>query len=91
MKSGIYSINNIFDGKIYYGSSVNIFRRLKRHKLLLQQSCHTNSHLQFAWNKYRENNFQFSIIENVDISQLLEREQFYLNQCKNQPELHYNI
>lgn len=59
MKSGIYTIKNIINGKIYIGSAVNIEKRLYAHKWALQGSNHCNIHLQRAWDKYGESSFSF--------------------------------
>jgi group I intron endonuclease len=80
---GIYQIINIINNKKYIGSSVNLDKRKKDHFSYLKRGKHKNSHLQFAYNKYGEENFIFEIIEyvmNLDI--LLEREQYYIDSLK---------
>ena len=77
--SGIYKIINKVNGKYYVGSSKLVKRRLSEHKTYLRSNRHFNSHLQFAWNKYGENNFDFTFIEKVPICKLLIIEQKYLN------------
>ncbi len=64
--SGVYFIKNIIDGKMYIGSSKHIEKRLREHIGNLNNNKHCNRHLQFAWNKYGENNFRFGIIEETD-------------------------
>ncbi len=51
MKSGIYIIKNLINGKIYIGSAVNLDRRLKYHCWALRRGVHRNIHLQRAWDK----------------------------------------
>lgn len=83
-QSGIYRIKNTITGKIYVGSSTNINKRWINHKSELLNQIHHNSHLQRSWNKYGNENFEFSVIEEVeDFDQLLIREQYYLDltQC----------
>lgn len=56
---GIYSIINKANNKIYIGSTINLERRLKEHKRRLKYNNHTNTHLQYAWNKYGKECFKF--------------------------------
>lgn len=79
MKSGIYLIENKINNKKYIGSAKNIKNRWVSHKTALNHNYHTNSYLQHAWNKYKPNNFEFSVIEYVELENLLEREQYYIN------------
>jgi len=85
MKSGIYKIKNTINGKIYIGSSKNIKLRWQQHKYALNHNKHHNIHLNNAWNKYGSDNFKFIIIEYVEPTMMLEREQFYVKQynCNN--------
>lgn len=77
---GVYKILCITSNKFYIGSSDNIFRRFKNHKNDLNKNKHSNSYLQNAWNKYRENQFQFTIVEIViSPNDLLKKEQEYLD------------
>lgn len=76
---GIYSITNIKNGKLYIGSSKNIYRRWKVHINDLENGLHHSSHLQYAWNKYGEVNFIFEIIEKCSEEELLIREQYYMD------------
>jgi len=71
MKSGIYLIGNIINDKKYIGSAKNINKRWYQHKYALNNNTHDNSCLQNAWNKYGENNFKFTIIEEVVPENLL--------------------
>lgn len=79
-KKGIYSITNILNNKKYIGSTAKSFKsRLTQHLSKLRLDKHHCMHLQYAWNKYGENNFIFSIeevIDNVDI--LLNKEAEYI-------------
>ena len=76
---GVYKILNCKNGKFYIGSSVNVEKRFNSHRKELIANCHNNSHLQHAWNKYGEDAFEFSVIEEVqDKQKLRERETYYL-------------
>jgi group I intron endonuclease len=83
----IYQIRNLENNKIYVGSAVDFTRRTSWHKCRLNKNKHYNDYLQRAWNKYGEENFKFEIIEVLDKSCLIEREQHYLDTLK--PE--YNV
>ena len=54
--TGIYAIENLLNGKIYVGSSMNLNRRKAQHLYALRNNCHHNSHLQSAFNKHGEAN-----------------------------------
>lgn len=90
---GIYLIKNLINQKIYIGSSQNIKRRFYLHKHYLNQNKHSNQHLQNAWNEYKEDNFSFSILEQIsDIKQLLQKEKDYIIQYNStNREFGYNI
>jgi group I intron endonuclease len=78
-KTGIYIIKNKLNNKIYIGSAVDIIDRWRRHKILLKRNEHHSPNLQNSWNKYREENFDFIIIEKCNKDMLINREQHYLN------------
>lgn len=65
MASGIYMIKNKKTGQMYIGQSKHIKRRWVDHKYELVRGIHANTFLQNSWNKYGEDNFSFSIIEEV--------------------------
>ena len=86
--SGIYKITNKINGKYYIGSASIICNRWWIHISKLRKNYHPNTHLQNAWNKYGEKNFEFSIIETVPKEKLIEVEQKHLdnieqNKCYN--------
>lgn len=76
--SGVYAIICVKNGKRYIGSSFRVRIRCCAHKNMLRNGTHHNKHLQSAWNKYGENAFQFTLIENVSREKLLEREQWWI-------------
>jgi hypothetical protein len=77
--SGVYQIRCIITGKIYIGSAVNLLKRWGQHRRSLNRSKHVNRHLQLAWNKYGEANFEFSVLEFVEVSKLLQAEQEWID------------
>lgn len=89
--SGIYKIINQINGKCYIGGSKNIMHRWSIHKYELNTQSHDNIHLQNAWNKYGKDIFLFEIVEKCLPEDLLSTEQKYLNICKQNPNLYYNL
>jgi group I intron endonuclease len=77
--SGIYSITNTVNGRKYYGSASNWSSRKSKHKSDLRRNKHDNQHLQNAWNKYGEANFEFVLVCEVPKEALLDVEQRYID------------
>ncbi len=92
-ESGIYAFINTQNGKIYIGSAQNLNKREAAHLRSLRGQYHRNPYLQSAWNLYGSASFHFEILELVnDKSQLISREQFYLDKYKTfRRENGYNI
>jgi group I intron endonuclease len=67
---GIYAIRNLFNGKRYIGSTVNLRSRAKAHRTCLRGGYHHSKKLQRAWNKYGENAFVFEVMECCAASRL---------------------
>lgn len=80
MSIGIYKIENLLNGKIYVGQSSDIEKRWSVHIAELKNNYHCNTHLQSAWNKYGEENFKFSVIEECRADQLNSREIYWIAQ-----------
>lgn len=58
MKTGVYQIRNLLNGKLYVGSvshKKGFADRWSKHRTTLRHKKHFNQHLQCAWNKYRQN------------------------------------
>ena len=90
MASGIYLIENTVNGKVYVGSAFDFDKRIEQHKWMLIKNKHHSLKLQRAWNKYGEESFNIKMIEAVDPSLLIEREQYWLNKY-NSSKCGYNI
>ena len=58
-KIGIYMITNTIDNKRYIGKSIDLKRRIRKHKYYLSNETHHNIHLQRAYNKYGLEYFKF--------------------------------
>jgi group I intron endonuclease len=69
--TGIYKIVNKINNKIYIGSATNISKRWRDHKWHLIHNLHHNSHLQSSWNKYGADTFEFLVILECKINDLL--------------------
>lgn len=81
---GIYAIKNKVNNKVYIGSSKSVYYRWKQqHYTELKKGIHCNSHLQNAWNKYGEINFEFQVIEECPESTLIEREGYWIEHYKS--------
>ena len=79
MAIGVYEILNKSDNKRYIGSSVVIENRKAQHFAYLRGNYHPNKHLQSAFNKYGEENFEFTVIEHCDEVAVLDREKHYIS------------
>ena len=76
---GIYCIKNTIDNNIYIGSSIDINKRKKQNFSALKNNKHYSRYLQMSFNKYKENNFSFSILEECESENLLIREQHFID------------
>lgn len=87
LTSGIYSIRNTLNGKVYVGKSINIERRFSLHRHLLNKEIRdrdVNRHLFNAVKKYGIDKFSFEIIEEVEGEALLaDRELFWMVELKS--------
>jgi hypothetical protein len=89
-KSGIYSITNIVDNKVYIGSTKNFQKRWKDHKATLTNPKNkiVNLFMRNAVQKHGFSNFVFSIIKLCEEQDLVkfEKEEIskYINQNTNQ-------
>lgn len=79
LSSGIYKIINSLTGKFYIGSAVNLKSRWRNHRFDLANGDHHNKHLQNAWNKYGSDAFVFEILEEVNLTELIQTEQLWID------------
>ena len=91
--TGVYSIRNVANGKLYIGSSANsLSSRMAEHKRQLGLGTHYNRYLQRAWNKYGSRSFEFSIIERCEPKRCVASEQAWIDKMKASKEkFGYNI
>lgn len=79
----IYAIRCKVNNKQYVGSAVSFKHRIAVHKNYLNKNKHPNRYLQFAWNKYGEENFEFYIVERLkDNKDLYIKEQYWIDTYK---------
>jgi group I intron endonuclease len=79
MLSGIYTITNLVDNKIYVGQTNNFYHRWAVHISHLKHNKHSSTYLQNAWNKYGEESFKFEILEECSIDLLFSLEHYWCN------------
>jgi group I intron endonuclease len=91
MKSGVYRIVNVVNGKLYVGSSTDVKYRLWRHQHELLCNKHENRYLQNAWNKYGELSFSFEILFYCKREWLLQREQEMIDYYQSANGKGYNL
>ena len=77
--SGIYAIINKVNWHRYIGSSQSIKDRWKRHIARLEKNDHHSTHLQHAWNCYGRDSFEFVVLLECEVSELIANEQKYID------------
>lgn len=77
--SGIYTITNITNNKIYVGYSKDVFNRKISHYSTLLRQKHANEHLQRAYNKYGKQNIIFEVLEECEEKYLASQENYWCN------------
>lgn len=91
-KSGIYTITNLLDNKIYVGYATNFRKRKGDHISNLRKNKHKNIHLQRAFNRDGENNFKVELLEEYPINILPSMENYWCNLLNaHNPNFGYNI
>lgn len=92
MTSGIYAFVNKINGKMYIGQSQNIEKRLYDHEYTARKGKEKCTALQRAFDKYGFDNFSVEILEECSISDLNEREIFYIQKFQsNNKKFGYNL
>ena len=77
-KSGLYAIINHKNGKFYIGSTMHLRKRWNDHISDLRRNVHVCQHLQSAFNLYEEASFAFVPIKNVEVKDLEQAENEFL-------------
>ena len=80
--SAVYKITNVITGDFYIGSSKNVKSRWAHHKCQSVWNRYPNKQLYLDMNKYGLDKFSFQILEEVEIEQLKETEQKFIETLK---------
>ena len=84
---GIYKITNLINNKCYIGQSIHIERRWKEH---LAKTSHS-IYLQYAFAKYGIENFSFEVIEECAVTELDEKEKYWIQYYNSFGDNGYNL
>ena len=79
--SGVYSITCIATGRSYVGSSVNIKRRYREHKLDLRRNKHPSKLMQEDYDQYGWEGFECKILNQSGL-RLLAWEQHWMDKLE---------
>ena len=79
---GIYRITNAITGDFYIGSSKDVKRRWIEHKCKSRWNQYPNNQLYLDMQKYGLDKFAFEIIAEVEVEQLKETEQKFIEELK---------
>lgn len=90
---GVYRIRNLLDGRGYVGSAAeSLWRRWRSHLNCLTRRCHSNRHLQRAFDRHGAGAFVFEVLDFCEPSECVGREQDWIDRldvCN--PRRGYNI
>ena len=76
--SAVYKITNVITGDFYIGSSKNVKRRWVEHKCPSVWNERQNNPMYLDMNKYGVDKFSFQILAEVEIEELKEKEQQFI-------------
>lgn len=94
---GVYRIYCTINSRAYIGSSVDIHQRWSWHKAVLRRNSPptyglTRPHpCQEDWNLYGPSRFVFEILQRCEKHELLEKEQFWMDQKENSDRYNYDV
>lgn len=80
---GIYKITNLVNDKVYIGQSNCIEKRIAQHKSPYEQQRFSSKPLYQAFSKYGIDNFKFEVVEECQITELDEKEMYWISQCQS--------
>lgn len=79
MRSGIYRIKCLANDTVYVGQASNLSNRTAHHRQRLRKNKHSNRHLQNAFNKYGESEFDVAYLMHCEPGELTWYEQRVLD------------
>lgn len=84
-RSGIYGIRNTENGKIYVGKTIDMYRRCQQYRYDIEhrRMGHINDYLGNAVDKYGISAFEMFPLEFCPITELSERELFWIEKLKS--------
>lgn len=93
LRTGVYVITNLINGKVYVGSAAQSFRRRwNRHLRELRQGQHHSQHLQRSYCRDGEAAFEFSVLEVCEPSICVQQERAWIAKLNAiDPQHGYNI
>ena len=66
---GVYQIKNLVTGKVLIEGSTNLDTIWNRFTMELKYSLHRNKELQKDWDQFGDENFEFTILSELDIDE----------------------
>lgn len=88
---GIYKIENLKNGKMYFGQTIDYDKRKAEHLRALSGGYHKNRYLQSAWDKYGADSFSFSFVANCAENELDVFEKKYISDYNSEAPNGYNL
>lgn len=86
----IYIIENLITGKFYIGRTKNPANRKRSHFSELKRNVHGNPRLQFSFNKYGANVFEFKVVDSCNDNLIESKEAEWFNAFDNNKYYLYN-
>ena len=77
--SGVYTIKNTINNKVYVGCTCNVVQRFRQHKSDLKLNKHKNRHLQSAYNEYGKESLLYEVLEVCESIQMLYKEEYWIS------------
>lgn len=89
--SGVYKITQLSTGRCYIGSSKNVQKRIHWHKHRLNKGNHHSYFLQRAWNKSKPEDFEFTLLKQYPLEDLMRAELWWIRRHKAMSPVGFNL